>query len=380
MPKLIFILSAFELCRMALGFYLPLYFKNFLHFSGAQIGLIFGLGSLTSLLTILPIGAGNDRITPKRMAIAGILLTLVCYVAVGFVGAAFAGVLALFLLRDIGQNLFSQSGNALMYKLMGQKKTGKFFGWVQLFLALGDGTGMIAGGLFLMAYGFDQLFIALSVMLVFLILIAWDLPQVKTAPVTLLHYRKEVFRPRVALFILIFFLFAFHFGAEATSYGLFLSENLHLSQARMGYYMAVELIFLGAAAFYLGRRYDRRQSSLKNIIFIGLLASGIGHMGMIVPNVWISVAFRALHGWGDGAIILAMRLGINRFFKIESVGSTSGLVNFIMIIGNFTSALLFGPLGERWGYEWPLLISGITTVFICFLVQFYRHLLEEKVV
>lgn len=368
--------SLFDFCRLAVAFYLPLYFRDTLQFSGVQIGVLFGLASLVSLVTILPIGISNDSIVPRHMVMMGLLFSMVFYGILGFVGAAFFAVLVLFLMREMGQGLFNQSINALIYKTVQSHQKGAFFGTYQFFISIATGLGMIFGGAFLMTYNFNRLFLLIGVILIMLIVMACFLPRVDHAKVALLHYRDEIVRPHILLFITIFFLFALHFGAENTSYGLFLSETLHLSRLHMGYYMATELIFLALSALMLGRSFDQSKISLQSILILGLVASGIGHIGMTYPAVFVSVFFRGIHGIGDGAMFLAMRLGINRLFKIESVGGTSSLVALAMIIGGFVSSLIFGPVGAHWGYSVPLFLSGCVTLFSALLVKEYKHLIH----
>ena len=78
-----------------LMFFFPLFFKEQLGLSGAQIGLLYALGSATGFLTILPIGFINDKLHCRRLVISGLVLSFVSYLILPYI-TTFQGILFAF--------------------------------------------------------------------------------------------------------------------------------------------------------------------------------------------------------------------------------------------------------------------------------------------
>jgi MFS family permease len=53
---------------------------------------------------------------------------------------------------------------------------------------------------------------------------------------------------------------------------------------------------------------------------------------------------------------------ISRLFQVERVGGHSGLISLVTTLGTAVGSLIFGPIGAQMGYEWPLIISGGTSL------------------
>jgi len=181
----------------------------------------------------------------------------------------------------------------------------------------------------------------------------------------LFNYRNDFLKRQVIVFSLWLFLFSLHWGAEATSFGLFLRHNLNLSLIGIGYYMGGEFFAVALSALFFGWVYDRTKGvHAQSFLFSGLVASGLGHILMAYPSLYFSFSWRVIHGIGDGIIALVMYLGINRLFHLERIGGNAGLISMITMIGIFVGSLIFGPLGEKAGYGYPLVISGIIIILI----------------
>jgi MFS family permease len=152
-------------------------------------------------------------------------------------------------------------------------------------------------------------------------------------------------------------LFATHWGAEYTSYALFLREDLGLSKIAMGWYMSGEFGAILLTTLLVGKRL-RGNGWMIPAAVAGLVFSGIGHIGMTLEPVPLSFGFRCLHGVGDGLIFLLFYVGIARLFKIERLGGNAGLLNLATLVGMVIGSLVFGPVGEAFGYAIPFWISG----------------------
>jgi MFS family permease len=63
-----------------------------------------------------------------------------------------------------------------------------------------------------------------------------------------------------------------------------------------------------------------------------------------------------------------LMVGMQRYFPLERVGGTSGVVLTVTIAGRLLGALIFGPMGEHLGYHYPFILSGILTLLCLPLV------------
>lgn len=226
------------------------------------------------------------------------------------------------------------------------------------------------GGNAINTFGFESTITAIIVL--FLITAAGSLflPITQTFKFKLFEYKRDIFKKKVLLFMLSVFLFSLHYGAEMTSYSLFLKNNFNLDLGTMGLYMASAIVLLAVAQIYFGKKVQKGMNP-KHVFYFGLLVSGIGHiLFSIQSDVWISFIFRCIHEIGDGAMIFSIFYGIVKIFNIERIGGNSSIVSLTSILGVSIGSFIFGPLGEHFGYYLPLLITGGTSI-LAFLLLFY---------
>ena len=262
---------------ISLNFYLALYFSK-IGFSGEQIGLIFALGTLTSIITILPSGLSNDRHKSKHLITLGVLL-----IASQFFGFSlthsFPLILAVYLIGRCGKMLFATSIDSLFYKMSEKdttKKIALYHGIQHMLIGIGI---FIAGYLLKSDLTFENVFLIWAIMYVIMAGIGQlFLPSNETFKFNILQYKKDTLQPKVLIFMLIVFLFGFHYGAEGTSYGLFLNKTLGLNEFQMGIYMGIAIFIMGLAAFVISKNFKKWKA--KNILLFALLANGIGHILM----------------------------------------------------------------------------------------------------
>ena len=116
------------------------------------------------------------------------------------------------------------------------------------------------------------------------------------------------------------------------------------------------------AAFYFGRHIDRK-IDYKKLFIYGMIVSGVTHALLTYPDVYISFIFRAIHEIGDGITTVALMVWIGQKFDKTRIGGDSGIFYVLMTLGSFFGALIYGPIGFEYGYAYPLIISGIITIF-----------------
>ena len=72
-----------------------------------------------------------------------------------------------------------------------------------------------------------------------------------------------------------------------------------------------------------------------------------------------------------------MLFGILVLFKKSEIGGLNALFCLVMNIGVFCSALVFGPIGEHFGYHMPLIISGFSSLLAVPLVMYFKKTIKS---
>jgi MFS family permease len=365
-----FILAVFSCITSVTSFYLTVYFKEKLGFSPNQIGILFSIQAVTGMLAVFPAGFGNDRITSRSLIIIGMMAQSVCLIMMGTF-RSYAAMSGIFFIWAISTWTFRQSIDAQFLKTINcplngdSGLIGKRIGVYQAWRFIGATIGIAAAGQGIASFNYNISLICAGLACLLLIIPAAFLPPRPVSKTRLADYRANFSKPDVILFAGWMMLFATHWGAEQTCYGLFIRENLGLGMNQMGWYMSAEFVAISFTVFFVGKRIKNPESG-RMITLIGLLASGLGHIGMIFNPLWVSIAFRSLHGIGDGCIFIVLYYGISKLFSLEHMGGNSGLLNLSNMIGLIAGSLIYSPMGARYGYEHPLWISGLITLLLIF--------------
>ena len=330
-------------------------------FSGFEIGIFIGLANLMAIVTTLPAGIANDRIHSKRMILYALIISMFYYL--GLLTVTNSILLAgAFVCGGLGRNLFNVSIDSMTFKVINKERSpiqlGKYLGYVILIESL----GFMAGGYMINTFGFETTISLIIILLFIAVFISLFLPITYTFSFKLLEYKKDILQKGVLLFILVVFLFTFHYGAETTSYSLFLKDQFDLNSVQIGLFVGGSVFFVGLSSLFFGKKVAKGFNP-RHVFYIGLFVSGIGHVLLsLQTNVWLAFAVRCFHEFGDGAMIFSIYYGIVSIFNVERIGGNASIITFAQIMGASLSAFLFGPLGEHYGYYLPLFVSGITTI------------------
>lgn len=356
----------------SLSFFLGVYFND-IGLSGSQIGIIFAIGVLTSILMILPSGISNDRIKSKYLIGIALILVGTMYFGIS-ITKNFPLITLMSLFGGMGITLYNASSDSLFYKTTNKEQISKKIGIFQGLNYLMIGLGMIVSGYLLQNnIRFEDLFQIFAI--IFFIMAAFSqilLPKNATSSFELLNYKKDIFKPKILIFLLIVFLFAIHFGAENTTYGLFLKKTLNLTKSQMGLYMGIAIMIMAFSVQIISK--ISHKYSTEKILISGLLLSGVGHVLMTISNPVISLLFRIIHETGDSAMFFFMYYGITKLFDLNRIGGNASIFALTSTIGTATGAIIFGPLGASKGYNMPLIVSGITTLIaLAISIKFLYH-------
>ena len=348
----------------ATAFYLPVFMREGLGFGGTEIGLLFALSSIAGVLAAVPAGLSNDRLSSRTLIVFALLVQAVCLFLMGQI-ALFALFAVTFFTWSLSTNLYKVSLDVQVMRTQSEAGLNQRVYLYQALRFTGLAAGVIPAGYFLSRFDFSLTLAGIGLIVLLLAVYATTLRPTPVKAVRLADYAADLRRPTVLAFAFWLFLFAAHWGAEATCYGLFLKTDLKLSLQEMGGYFACEYSILGVLFTVLFRkRATFGAEGLKRVAIFGLLLSGLGQMGMVLHPVWLSLAFRTVHGLGDGLMFVIFYLGIARLFAIERVGGNAGFINLCTMLGSVVGSLLSGPIGEAYGYIHPLWISGALTLLL----------------
>jgi len=286
-------------------------------------------------------------------------------------------IAAFFFLGSLGKTLYSNSMDSLFLKSTEKEHTKKK---ISIYLSLNYlfiGASMIISGYFLnINVQFEKIFFIISIAFAIMALLSqFLLPKSATAKLEILHYKKDIFKPDVLFFLFIMFLFSLHYGAEDTSYGLFLETTLKLDKLGVGLYMGTAILTMSATVIFI--RKLLKKVSIKTILLIGTFLSGVGLILMTIPNIGISLFFRIVHETGDATMFFFSFYGLAKLFDLKRIGGNNGVLTFVIIIGASLSDFFTGIIGANFGYNMPFVIGGITTLLAFLFSLKFRHVMQN---
>jgi MFS family permease len=350
-----FYISVYSAVVSCIYFLLPLYLKGSLHFSGSQIGVLYAVLSLNAILVSFPLGVIGDRYPARILTRMGLAATAASLWGLALVGS-FWPFLAVFWGFGLSLQLFRLSLDTLLFKedhADGPRRLGQY----NAMRMGGMMVGVLLGGAAYYWLNFTITLKLFSVGLLILIGPTVRLPVTQGVRTALFDYGRDFLAAPVLFFVSWLFLFTLHWGAEATSLSLFLEHNLGLSPLGVGTYMAGEFGVVALTAYVYGRFWAGRLKPL-TFLALALVFSGTGHICMTYPDLAWSFAWRAVHGFGDGLILMETYTTITRLFHVDRIGGSASLIALTTTMGVFAGSLIFGPLGAAYGYQMPLIISG----------------------
>jgi MFS family permease len=372
MAKIHFINFCRKLTVNTLFFLVPLHLLK-IDLTGWQIGMVVSFYGLAPLMFSFPVGWINDRLSIRRIIQGALSLLCLLFLLLAFV-TNFYLLCCVFLFLGIANNALDVSINSLYYKDDANLDLNKKYGTLAFWLALGTATGTISGGTLVHFANFRLLFFVYSAFLLLVLSFTREVGKEKFSVVSLKQYRLDLVNRKTILFSILIFILALHWGVEGTVYSPFLKSHFNLNDLQLSLYISVSLFFLafsGLAIAFL--RFDARLN--QQIFLFALFISGLGHILMVNPNVYVSLFFRIIHEIGDGLMGALIFLFISRLFQKESIGGSSGILLALMTLGHMLGAQLFAPIGYKLGLSYPFVISG----FLLIANSVYGYFIFKKI-
>lgn len=336
-------------------FLVPLYFLA-IGYNGWQIGIIMSLLALAPLFVSFPTGWINDRFSIAGVVHTALLAECALFLLIAWT-RNFALMAILFFFLGMANNALDISINSLYYKDETEMDQNRKFGTYIFWVGLGPAFGVLAGG-FLTEYGNFRIlmaFFSATTLIVLIFVRRFD--HQRFSLVSFREYRSSLIHKKTLLFIVFVFVLALHWGVEGTVYSPFLKKFFGLTRLQISFYISIPLSALAFTGFLVGFvKYNARLN--KRLLLFSMFLSGAGLILMVNHNVYVSILFRILHEIGDGGLGVMVTLTISRLFDKKNIGGSAGLLIAIQIIGQMVGALVYSPLGYRYGLQYPFFISG----------------------
>ncbi len=354
--------------------YLPLHLKD-LGMPDPTIGTITGMYSISTLALMLPLGFLADRISPKRILIAGAVLLWT-----HILGMLAARTTWHFMLLSasggMGYAIFQIVLFALLLKVTDDKNRSMVIAVFHAGLFLGFGVGPYLGGILWDHADFDTL---LRVAMAWGILLnVCVLGLLDSSPISfeLKGYKEDLSQPRAIMLLGIYFLFATHYGVEQTAHTLLMREDLSFTGHQIGLTFLAVGIWMGLLAPLTGRQFDTRQGLFQLLTF-GLIMSAIFQMWTAwVQTLTGMLIVRLFHTLGDTPVIMAMGIMTAAFFPRGRMGGNSAVVYGVRTLGSFAGSIMAGIIAPLVGYGGTFVYNGffLLIVSVCLIPLMQRRL------
>ena len=356
------ILSTYTVAVSITTFFLTVFFKETMGFSAVQIGILISAQAMTGIFAAFPAGAGNDRFSSHMLIAGSLLIQALCFIAMTTT-REFVSMAIFYMIWGLFSWTFRLSMDVYFLKTDTRNAIGRRIGFYQSWRYIGMAAGTIGTGYIIAGLNFFWTFRLVAGVCAVLALLSVFMPVTLASRVRLSDYKADFSSKRVIFFAVWMLLFASHWGAEQTCYGLFLRDDLRLGFQGMGWYFSCEFLAIIIALVLAGKMIGHR-IDFNTIAVCGLILSGLGSMGMVVKPVLVSVSFRFVHGIGDGFMTVVLYYGISRLFSLAHLGGNTGLVHFFSMVGYMIGSLIYSPIGGAVGYGYSLWISGLLTVLL----------------
>lgn len=359
----------YRMVLFPLSAFLPLFLET-KNITGGPVGLLIGEIYIIGILVTIPSGMLNDRIESRKMITASLFIFSAGIFLLVF-GTSFWVFVLIFALIGLGRNLFQVSFDALFFKQIIKGKKGEQVGFYQLILAIAILCGLLLSSIVLKLFSLKVFLVGCSSLIFIAFLFSFKLKVNEIRAVSLNEYKLDILNWKLIVTVILIFLFALHWGAEDTCYSLFLSHYLKLTPTQSSLYMSCEFVTFGLAAYVSGKIVDNYNFNLRRVFAVGILVSGLTLILKVNPVVPISLAMRMVHGAADGLVFVVIYYGISRVFALDKVGGSVGIINFALVVGAFTGAIVFSRIGKTSGYHYSFIVSGsiMIIVAIAFLIM-----------
>ncbi len=331
---------------------IPIYATN-LGATGIWVGIMYSSFSLSRAAFMPVTGSLSDRKGRKNFMIAGLII----YATISILytlAASIYHLASIRFLQGVASAMVIPVAQAYVGSLIPKGKEGAYMSRFTMSMYLGVGFGPLLGGVLAEFWSINSVFFVMGGFAALALALLWPLvpriaPQVqqnKAATVPLLTLIKDnrvkatslymasraVFRQSIIAFLPI--LAVNTLGMSTSSLGLVLSLYLLSGAVAQGLFGPMADRFNKNALIIFG-------SVLAPVLvfFLPEMRNSLGFMAILVPVALISALSR----------VSAMAIGVEVGAKYRRMGSSMGVINGAMSLGQFIGPLVFGYVMDQFG-------------------------------
>lgn len=343
-------------CLVTLLFWFSMYtcvpilaaYVEYLGASHGMAGLVVGMYGLSQMLLRIPVGVASDRFHRRKL-----------FIVFGFLFSVLAGI-GILLKQEVTWVLLLRalSGAAaatwvdftiLFASYYAKEQTTKAIGTISFFNSLGQMLGILSGGIFADAFGWEWAFVLGGLVGMVGMLGSLFIVEKFDATAQKITFQGvlEVAGDRTLLTVS-FLSILFQVLTFATVFGFtpVFAQSLGASKLDMGL-LTFFSTFPTAVASLIGGRHLAQRIGEKNVILIGFILSGI--FTVIIPfcgTMWLLMATQALAGFGRGFTApVLMSLSI-KHMESGRRATAMGFYQAIYGLGMFAGPLFMGMAGD----------------------------------
>lgn len=148
-------------------------------------------------------------------------------------------------------------------------------------------------------------------------------------------------------------------------------RDLRLTHAQAGLLMSLFALPSILLAIFAGLFCDRFGSFRTGIISLIFVVTGNSLFAFSTSFLFACLG-RIISGIGAVTLAVVSAQTISQWFRGREIGTAMGIYNTAMPAGTIISFMSFGRLGERFGWQIPVYVSGVTgmVAFIAFLLLY----------
>jgi MFS family permease len=356
-------------CIVTLLFWFSMYtcvpilaaYVEYLGASHGMAGLVVGMYGLSQMLLRIPVGVASDRFHKRKL-----------FIVFGFVFSVLAGLGILFkqeitwvlLLRALSGAAAATwvDFTILFASYYKKEQTTKAIGTISFYSSLGQMLGILSGGWFADAWGWEWAFVLggligmLGMIGSMFIVEKFDESSQKLTFQGVL----EVAGDRTLL-IVSFLSILFQVLTFATVFGFtpVFAQSMGASKLDMGL-LTFFSTFPTAIASLIGGRHLAGRIGEKNVILLGFILSGV--FTIVIPfcsTMWLLMATQALAGFGRGftsPVLMSMSI---KHMEAGRRATAMGFYQAIYGLGMFAGPLFMGMAGDWFSLQGGFILIGI---------------------
>ena len=352
--------------------YIPLYFAAS-GFDQRSVGLLFAIQSFMAILTYLPSGVINDKISARQQVIIATFIYSFFMLLLNF-AVTYLHFAALFILWGISATMIDNSTNVIYYKESQVIKSRLFFAFFAMTGTLAYAAGGKLGAFLSGSGDFAFLFKAIFVMSLLLIFFSFFLTDTRVAKIKISDYKNDILSFDSLIIAANLFLFTYHWGAELTYFTIFLNKNAGLCPSDISYIYLEVGFLMSAIIFALGIFKARIRLAPRTALLIAAAFSGGSQISMVyVSGLGGALTNQFFHSIGDACFVYYWLNIIPATFKYEKIGGASSFVNLFTVLSVVSGSFISSFAVEKYANPYAAFFVSSSLMFLIYPLSFFER-------